>query len=100
MQPIAATCPLVVSLVQALPASGGAAGSWLHTTDECVKRAAVCYDSVRHYFIGDTLAVTLVILDQWLGEDEVGMMVREGPSPTCQATRLHWEAGVSVWCLW
>ena len=55
---------------------------------------------MQHYFIGDTLAVTLVILDQWLGEDEVGMMVREGPSPTCQATRLHWEAGVSVWCLW
>ena len=54
---------------------------------------------MRHYFIGDTLAVTLVILDQWLGEDEVGMMVRQGPSPTCQATSLYWEARVSVWCL-
>ena len=30
-------------------------------------------------------------LDLWLGEDEVGMgmVVREGPSPTCQVTRLH-----------
>ena len=50
--------------------------------------------------MGDTLAVTLGSLDQWLGEDKVGMMVREWPSPTCQVTRLHWEARMSVWCLW
>ena len=46
------------------------------------------------------MAVTLGSLDQLLGEDEVGMMVRQGPSPTYQATSLYWEAGVSVWCLW
>ena len=36
-----------------------------------------------HYFMGDTLGVTQRSLDQWLGEDEVGMMVKEGPSTTC-----------------
>ena len=58
---IAANCPLVVSWMEALPASGG--GKWGHghtpqITDECGNRAAVCYDGVLHYFIGDILAVT------------------------------------------
>ena len=44
------------------------------------------------------MTVTQESLDLWLGEDEVGMMVREGPSTTCQVTRLYWEARVSVWC--
>ena len=93
---------LIVSWMQALPASGGGKQGYGYTPqikDACGNRAAVCYDGVLHYFIGDTLAITLGSLDQWLGEDEVGIMVR-GPSPTCQATSLYWEAGVSVWCLW
>ena len=39
--------------------------------------------------MGDTLAVTLGSLDQWLGEDKVGKVVREGPSLPCQVTWLH-----------
>ena len=77
---------MVVSWVQALPASGGGKQGHGYTpqiTDECGNRAAVCFDGVLHYFIGDTLGVTQRSLDQWLGEDEVGMMVREGPSTTC-----------------
>ena len=51
------------------------------------------------YFVIGGFLVTLESLDQWLGEDEVVMMVWEGPSTTCQVTRLHWEPRVSVWCL-
>ena len=80
----------------------GETGSWSHTTDtdECGNRAAVCYDGVLHYYMGDTLGITLGSQNQWFGEDEVGKVVREGPSLPCQVTRLHWEARVSVWCLW
>ena len=92
MQPIAATCPLVVSWVQALPASGGGKQGHGHTskiTDECGNRAAVCYDGVLHYYMGDTLGITLGSQNQCLSEDEVGRVVREGPSLPCQVTRLH-----------
>ena len=40
------------------------------------------------------MAVTQESLDLWLGEDEVDMVVREGPSPTCQVTRLYWSVSV------
>ena len=67
----------------------GGTGSWSHTTDtdECGNRAAVCYDGVLHYYMGDTLGITLGSQNQWLGE--VGKVVREGPSLPCQVTRLH-----------
>ena len=35
------------------------------------------------------MGITLGSHNQWLGEDEVGKVVREGPSLPCQVTRLH-----------
>ena len=59
VQPIAATCPLVVSWMQALPALGGNVGSWSHITDttptpaSCPSTNSVTGTNIYFCFLAD-----------------------------------------------